>query len=71
MQAMKIVPTEVKHEAGDARAVAVAKFRELADRLERNELRGARVEWREGAVGIVAVELDETEVRFQTTTTEK
>jgi hypothetical protein len=31
---------------GDGRAIAVAKFRELADKLERGELDGARVQWR-------------------------
>ena len=29
----------------DVRASVVAKFRELADRLERGDLTGARVEW--------------------------
>lgn len=31
---------------GEGRAIAVAKFRELADRLESGELDGARVQWR-------------------------
>ena len=31
---------------GAGRAIAVAKFRELADRLESGELDGARVQWR-------------------------
>ena len=31
---------------GDSRAIAVAKFRELADKLESGELDGARVQWR-------------------------
>ncbi|HEU4544334.1 MAG TPA: hypothetical protein VFR23_24600 [Jiangellaceae bacterium] len=30
---------------GNGRAIAVAKFRELADRLESGELDGARVQW--------------------------
>lgn len=30
---------------GDGRAIAVAKFRELADKLESGELDGARVQW--------------------------
>jgi hypothetical protein len=30
---------------GDPRALAVAKFRELADKLERGEVDAARVEW--------------------------
>lgn len=32
---------------GDGRAIAVAKFRELADKLESGELDGASVEWRD------------------------
>jgi hypothetical protein len=31
---------------GDSRAIAVAKFRELADKLERGEIDGASCEWR-------------------------
>jgi hypothetical protein len=31
---------------GSGRAIAVAKFRELADKLESGELDGARVQWR-------------------------
>lgn len=31
---------------GNSRAIAVAKFRELADRLESGELDGASCEWR-------------------------
>lgn len=51
------------------RAKAVAKFRSLADQLERGELRGARVQWREGCDYIEFVELDERarEVRFRRT----
>jgi hypothetical protein len=30
---------------GNGRAIAVAKFRELADKLESGELDGARVQW--------------------------
>lgn len=41
-----------------ARAQAVAKFRELADRLESGELRGARVCWRDGRSYIEVVEVD-------------
>lgn len=33
---------------GDGRAIAVAKMRELADRLESGELGGASFEWRHG-----------------------
>lgn len=32
--------------SGNSRAIAVAKFRELADKLESGELDGASVEWR-------------------------
>lgn len=31
---------------GKGREIAVAKFREMADKLERGELDGARVQWR-------------------------
>jgi hypothetical protein len=57
--AMKIVPAPVQTVRSDnARAVAVAKFRELADKLESGELEGARVQWREGVDYIECVELD-------------
>lgn len=49
---------------GDPRAIAVAKFRELADRLEAGEIHGARCEWRVNGAAMVTVELDEREVRF-------
>jgi hypothetical protein len=39
---------------GEGRAIAVAKFRELADKLESGELDGARVQWRRQS----ALELD-------------
>lgn len=57
----------------DARAMAVAEFRALADRLESGELYGARVEWREGLDHVVAVEAVQDrgdgkwEVNLQTT----
>lgn len=58
--ALKIVPTRVENPlgekelkadekivlTGEGRAIAVAKFRELADKLESGELDGARVQWR-------------------------
>lgn len=58
--ALKLVPTRVQNPlgekelladekivlSGDGRAIAVAKFRELADKLESGELDGARVQWR-------------------------
>ena len=45
--------------AGDtARMAAVAKFRELADRLESGELDGARIQWRDGLHHVETVELD-------------
>lgn len=31
---------------GDGRAIAVAKMREFADKLERGELDGCRIQWR-------------------------
>jgi len=45
------------------RAAAVAKFRELADRLESGELAGARAAWseRRSAVEVVEVEYSDTE----------
>ncbi len=38
-------PDESNRLKGNGRAIAVAKFRELADKLERGELDGARVQW--------------------------
>jgi hypothetical protein len=40
----------IERVTGRSRAMAVAKFRELADRLESGELDGAAVEWRRGDV---------------------
>jgi len=51
------VAAESETENRLARVIAVAKFRELADRLERGELNGARVQWREGSDVIEVVEL--------------
>lgn len=48
-QAPVLAPGEQKQVVGNARAIAVAKFRELADRLERGELDGARCEWRDAS----------------------
>lgn len=58
MQAAEVIPIrreadagyqnrpEVKQRVkGNGRAIAVAKFRELADKLESGELDGARVQW--------------------------
>ncbi len=39
-------PDLTLHLKGNGRAIAVAKFRELADKLERGELDGARIQWR-------------------------
>ena len=68
---LRTVPTEVGR-ASDMRAAAVAKFRELADKLESGELEGARVEWRP-ELPIEWVELDyhAGEVRFRTITEDK
>lgn len=38
-------PDEQGRIRGNGRAIAVAKFRELADKLESGELGGARVQW--------------------------
>lgn len=65
MKAMKIVPTPVETLSGDARAVAVRKFRELADLLESGELQGARVQWRDGLDRIEYVEMTDQDVRFR------
>jgi hypothetical protein len=43
--------------AASARAGAVAKFRELADRIERGELDGARAQWRAGLHALEVVEI--------------
>lgn len=58
--ALKLMPTRIENPLGEkelkadekivlsgsGRAIAVAKFRELANRLESGELDGARVQWR-------------------------
>jgi hypothetical protein len=44
--------------AASARAAAVAKMRELADALERGDLDGARIEWREGLHFLTTVEME-------------
>lgn len=42
----KRLPDMGLHLKGDGRAIAVAKFRELADKIESGVLDGARVQWR-------------------------
>jgi len=49
---------------GEPRAVAVAKFRELADKLECGELDGARVQWRDGLPEMETVTMDGETVQF-------
>jgi hypothetical protein len=49
---------------GEERAVAVAKFRELADKLESGELDGARVQWLSGSGNMETVTRDATSVQF-------
>ena len=59
---------------GDGRAIAVAKFRELADKLESGELDGARVQWRDDngpTTEMITVTLDAQKVQLLTTTIEK
>jgi hypothetical protein len=41
----KLMPQLHDRVVGDSRAIAVAKFRELADKLERGEIDGARAQW--------------------------
>jgi hypothetical protein len=43
---------------GNGRAIAVAKFRELADKLESGELDGARVQWLDTHGLRVEIEVD-------------
>lgn len=65
--ALKMVPAPVQVvRSSSALAVAVAKFRELADKLESGELAGARVQWRDGLDHVECVELDHEagQVRF-------
>lgn len=45
-QAPVRAPDAEGYVVGDSRAIAVAKFRELADKLESGELDGASCEWR-------------------------
>jgi hypothetical protein len=49
---------------GNPRAVAVAKFRELADKLESGELDGARVQWRDGLPVMETVTMDHEKVQL-------
>lgn len=62
------LPEVLENITGDARAIAIAKFRELANKLESGELAGARVEWRDnyGAESqMVTVELDRSAGKVQ------
>lgn len=52
------VKNETEILRGDARALAVAKFRDLANKLESGELDGARVQWRNGSPDMEVVEMD-------------
>lgn len=61
---LPIVPAPVGRTALDPRAAAVAKYREVADRIESGQLHGARVEWRHGLKTIRAVEVDRDQVRY-------
>jgi len=56
---------------GNERAVAVAKFRELADKLESGELDGARVQWIDGALNMETVTIDATTVQLMQFTIEE
>jgi len=73
---LSVVPSDTRHLKppttgvlhGDGRAVAVAKFRELARRIESGELDGARVQWRQvtegNPDGMEVVELTDTSVQL-------
>lgn len=57
---------------GNGRELAVAKFRELADKLESGELDGARIQWRDdfgSDTEMVTVTLDRASGIVQLTTT--
>lgn len=56
---------------GNARAIAVAKFRELADKLESGELVGARCQWRDGDPDMQLVTVDDSKVQLITFTIEE
>jgi hypothetical protein len=56
---------------GEPLAVAVAKFRELADRLESGELAGARVQWRDGLPEMETVTMDGKTVQLTQFTIEE
>jgi hypothetical protein len=64
MSALPIVHT-FESTAGSLRELAIAKLRELADKLESGELNGARCEWREGSDEIIVVELAPDTVRLR------
>lgn len=56
---------------GNPRAIAVAKFRELADKLESGELDGARCQWRSESPELQFVTLDNNTVQIVTFTIEE
>lgn len=66
---MSVIPVEIQSTEEDveirSRAVAVAKFRELADRLERYEILGARIQWREGLTEIETVIVTENRAELR------
>lgn len=80
MEAKKLEPVQVEevertrlpdmglHLKGNGRALAVAKFRELADKLESGELDGARVQWRAPHLGELQEGKTGTEMQTVTVT---
>ncbi len=80
MEAKKLEPVQVEEVErtrlpdmgllleGDGRAIAVAKFRELADKIESGELDGARVQWRARHLGEIQEGKETTEMQTVTVT---
>ncbi len=73
-QERALMPEAFGRIQGNGRSIAVAKFRELADKLESGELNGARIQWRddEGPESeMVTVTVDSEKVQLLTTTIEE
>ncbi len=75
-EARQRLPDSFGRVQGDGRAIAVAKFRELADKLESGELDGARVQWGtnpglDTVTEMQTVTLSATEVQLITTKIEE
>lgn len=68
-----LMPEVLTNLTGDPRTIAVAKFRELADKIESGELDGARIQWPHARSEnqMQFVTLDTKKVQFITATIEE